>query len=85
LCQDRPLWKESLNSDGQQLHQYQQDEQSPLNSDGQQFHQYQQNKQQIIEHKKEQHMMMEIHNRKTCSKMTFFIVNDRPLSSTIKG
>ena len=39
------LWKESLNSNGQQFHQYQQDEQSPLNSDGQQFHQYQQNEQ----------------------------------------
>ena len=49
--------KESLNSDGQQFHQYQQNKQSPLakeslnsdkeslNSDGQQFHQYQQNKQ----------------------------------------
>jgi len=28
---------------------------------------------------------MEIHDRETCWKMTFFIVNDRPLSSTIKG
>jgi hypothetical protein len=37
--------KESLNSDGQQLHQYQQNKQPPLNSDGQQFHQYLQNKQ----------------------------------------
>jgi len=36
--------KESLNSDGQYIHQYQQNRQS-LNSDGQQFHQYQQNKQ----------------------------------------
>jgi hypothetical protein len=35
--------KESLNSDGQQFHQYQQNKES-LNSDGQQFHQYQQNK-----------------------------------------
>ena len=42
--------KESLNSDGQQFHQYQQTNNnlSPiesLNSDGQQFHQYQQNNQ----------------------------------------
>jgi hypothetical protein len=40
-------------SDGQQFHQYQQNEQSP---DGQPFHQYQQNEQSplvsIIEHKK---------------------------------
>jgi hypothetical protein len=35
--------KESLNSDGQQFHQYQQNKES-LNSDGQQFHQYHQNK-----------------------------------------
>jgi hypothetical protein len=35
--------KESLNSDDQQFHQYQQNKES-LNSDGQQFHQYQQNK-----------------------------------------
>jgi hypothetical protein len=35
--------KESLNSDGQQFHPYQQNKES-LNSDGQQFHQYQQNK-----------------------------------------
>ena len=35
--------KESLNSDGQQLHQYQQNKES-VNSDGQQLHQYQQNK-----------------------------------------
>jgi hypothetical protein len=34
--------KESLNSDGQQFHQYQQNKRS-LNSDGQQFYQYQQN------------------------------------------
>jgi hypothetical protein len=34
--------KESLNSDGQQFHQYQQNKES-LNSDGQQFYQYQQN------------------------------------------
>ena len=33
--------KESLNSDGQQFHQYQQNKES-LNSDGQQFYQYQQ-------------------------------------------
>ena len=37
--------KESLNSDGQQFHQYQQNKRnSSLNSDGQQFYQYQQNK-----------------------------------------
>ena len=36
--------KESLNSDGQQFHQYQQNKES-LNGDGQQFHQYQRNKQ----------------------------------------
>ena len=36
--------KESLNSDGQQFHQYQQNKES-LNSNGQQFHQYQQNEQ----------------------------------------
>ena len=35
--------KESLNSDGRQFHQYQQNREN-LNSDGQQFHQYQQNK-----------------------------------------
>jgi hypothetical protein len=35
--------KESLNSDGHQFHQYQQNKES-LNSDGHQFHQYQQNK-----------------------------------------
>ena len=35
--------KESLNSDGQPFHPYQQNKES-LNSDGQQFHQYQQNK-----------------------------------------
>jgi hypothetical protein len=29
-----------FNSDGQQIHQYQQNEHSPPNSDGQQFHQY---------------------------------------------
>jgi hypothetical protein len=33
--------KESLNSDGQQFYQYQQNKES-LNSDGQQFYQYQQ-------------------------------------------
>ena len=32
-----------LNSDGQQLYQYHQNEQLPLNSDGQQLYQYQQN------------------------------------------
>ena len=41
--------KESLNSDGQQFHQYQQSNllspKESLNSNGQQFHQYQQNKQ----------------------------------------
>ena len=42
--------KESLNSDGQHFHQYQQTNNniSPkenLNNDGQKFHQYQQNKQ----------------------------------------
>ena len=44
--------KDSLNSDGQQFHQYQQnkrkfktkEQNKSLNSDGQQFHQYQQNK-----------------------------------------
>jgi hypothetical protein len=35
--------KESLNSDGQQFHQYHQNKDS-LNNDGQQFHQYHQNK-----------------------------------------
>ena len=35
--------KESLNSDGQQFHQYQTNREN-LNSDGEQFHQYQQNK-----------------------------------------
>jgi hypothetical protein len=35
--------KESLNSDGHQFHQYQQNKES-LNSGGHQFHQYQQNK-----------------------------------------
>jgi hypothetical protein len=35
--------KESLNSDGQQFYQYQQNKES-LNSDGQQFLQYQQTK-----------------------------------------
>jgi hypothetical protein len=38
--------KESLNSDGQQYHQYQQTKES-LNSDGQQIHQYQQNKKKV--------------------------------------
>ena len=37
--------KESLNSDGQQFHQYQQNKRKfQQNSDGQQFHQYQQTK-----------------------------------------
>ena len=36
------IMKESLNSDGQQFHQYQQFEQTHPNSDGQQIHQYQQ-------------------------------------------
>ena len=35
--------KESLNSDGQQFYQYQQNKRN-LNSGGQQFYQYQQNK-----------------------------------------
>ena len=35
--------KESLDSDGRQFHQYQQNREN-LNSEGQQFHQYQQNK-----------------------------------------
>ena len=44
------LPKESLNSDGQQLHWHQQNKQSPspkesLNSDGEQIHWHQQNKQ----------------------------------------
>ena len=34
--------KESLNSDGEHFHQYQQNKES-LNSDGEHFHQYQQN------------------------------------------
>jgi hypothetical protein len=38
--------KESLNSDGRQFHQYQQNREN-LNSDGQQFHQYQQNKKKV--------------------------------------
>jgi hypothetical protein len=38
--------KESLNSDGQQFHQYQQNKER-LNSDGQQFHQYQQKKRKL--------------------------------------
>jgi malic enzyme len=37
------LWRDSLNSNGQQFHQYQQNKQ--INSNGQQFHQYQQNEQ----------------------------------------
>ena len=37
------LWKESLNSGGQQLYLYQQNKES-LNSDGQQLYLYQQNK-----------------------------------------
>ena len=45
--------KESLNSDGQQFYQYQQNKQSlspkeSINSDGQLFYQYQQNKQSSI-------------------------------------
>ena len=45
--------KESLNSDGQQFHQYQQQfkphkkAKESLNSDGRQFHQYQQNKRKL--------------------------------------
>ena len=38
--------KDSLNSDGQQFYQYQQNKDS-LNSDGQQFYQCQQNKRQF--------------------------------------
>jgi hypothetical protein len=38
--------KESLNSDGQQFYQYQQNRES-LNFDGKQFHQYQQNKRKL--------------------------------------
>ena len=38
--------KESLNSNGQQFHQYQQNKES-LNSDSHQFHQYQQNKESL--------------------------------------
>ena len=38
--------KESLNSDGQQFHQFIKTKES-LNSDGQQFHQYHQNKRKI--------------------------------------
>jgi len=37
--------KRGANSDDQQVHQHQQNEQSPLNSDGQQVHQHQQNEQ----------------------------------------
>jgi hypothetical protein len=40
--------KESLNSDGQQFYQYQQNRES-LNIDGKQFHQYQQNKRKLKE------------------------------------
>ena len=40
------LWKESLNSEGHQVHQYQQNKES-LNSDGQQVRQYQQNKESL--------------------------------------
>jgi hypothetical protein len=40
------LRTESLKSNGQQFHQYQQNKES-LNSDGQQFHQYQQNKESL--------------------------------------
>jgi hypothetical protein len=38
--------KESLSSDGQQFHQYQQNRES-LNIDGRQLHQYQQNKRKL--------------------------------------
>jgi hypothetical protein len=38
--------KESLSSDGQQFHQYQQSK-DIFCSDGQQFHQYQQNKRKV--------------------------------------
>ena len=50
ICSPTTSWKDSLKSDGQQLHQYQQNgnhlsPKDSLNSDGQQFHQYQQNEQ----------------------------------------
>ena len=32
LLDKKKLWKDSLNGDGQQFHQYQQNEQSPLTS-----------------------------------------------------
>jgi hypothetical protein len=35
----------NINSDGQQFHQYHQNEQASINSDGHQFHQYDQNDQ----------------------------------------
>jgi hypothetical protein len=40
--------KERINSDGQQLHQNQQNREN-LSSDGQQFHQYQQNKRNFLQ------------------------------------
>ena len=40
------LWKESLNSDGQQFYHYQPSKES-LNSDGQQFHHYQPSKESL--------------------------------------
>ena len=57
--------KESLNSDGQQFHQYQQNKES-LNSDGQQFHQYQQNKESLNSdgqqfHQYQQHLSTSTH------------------------
>jgi hypothetical protein len=39
--------KESLNSDGQQFYQYQQQQKETVNSDGQSFHQYQQYKRKL--------------------------------------
>ena len=51
--------KESLNSDGQQFYQYQQNKES-LNSDDQQFHQYQQN----------DHLSSQINSLNTYTKIT---------------
>jgi hypothetical protein len=42
---DMILIRLTLNSDGQQIYQYQQNNKLLLNSDGQQIYQYQQNKQ----------------------------------------
>ena len=53
--------KESLNSDGEKFHQYQQNKRN-LNSDGEQFHQYQQNEQLPLTatQKRQWHILMEI-------------------------